>query len=81
MFVCCETGGSVVTVLRSVIGDALAGDETVAIAGFETCSPRDRAARQRRIPRSGESIAIAATKTPAFKAGKTSRHRRNRMTA
>ncbi len=76
-----ETGGSVVTVPRSVIGDALAGDETVAIAGFETCSARDRTARRGRIPRSAETVAIAATRTPAFRVGKTSRHGRNRVTA
>ncbi len=75
-FVSRETGSSVVTVSRSVMGDALPGDETVAIGGFGTCSARDRAARQRRIPLTGETVAIAASGTPAFKAGKTSRHGR-----
>ena len=42
-----ETVGSVVTVALSVIGDALARDDTVAIAGFGTFSTRDRPARQR----------------------------------
>ena len=64
-----ETAGSVVTVLLSVIGEALASDETVAIAGFGTFSTRDRPARRGRNPRTGESIAIAASRTPAFKAG------------
>ena len=72
-----ETAGSVVTVLLSVIGEALASDETVAIAGFGTFSTRDRPAREGRNPRTGESIAIAASTTPAFKAGKTLRDRVN----
>ena len=72
-----ETAGNVVTVLLSVIGEALASDETVAIAGFGTFSTRDRPAREGRSPRTGESIAIAASTTPAFKAGKTLRDRVN----
>ena len=52
------------------IGDALAKGETVNIAGFGTFSVKDRPARQGRNPRTGESIAIAASKVPSFKAGK-----------
>ena len=76
-----ETGGSAVTVLLCAIGDEPASDETVAIAGFGTFSTRDRAARRRRNPRTGDSIAITATRTPAVKAGETSRHGRSRVTA
>ena len=76
-----ETGGSAVTVLICAIGEALASDETAAIAGFGSFSARDRAARRGHDPRTGESIATGATGTPAFKAGKTSRHGRNRVTA
>ena len=54
----------------SAIADALAGDEPVAIAGFGTFSTRDRPAREGRNPRTGETIAIAASRTPAFKPGK-----------
>ena len=75
-----ETAGSVVTVALSVIAEALASDETVAIAGFGTFSTRDRPARRGRNPRTGESIAIAASRTPAFKAGKTLRDRVNAKT-
>ena len=67
------TADSVVSAVFSAIGDALARDDTVAIAGFGTFSTRARAARDGRNPRTGESIAIAASKTPAFKAGKTLR--------
>ena len=75
-----ETASSVVTVALSVIGEALASDETVAIARFGTFSTRDQPARQGRNPRTGESIAIAASRTPAFKAGKTLRDHVNAKT-
>ncbi len=75
-----ETATSVVTVALSVIGEALASDETVAIAGFGTFSTRDRPARRGRNPRTGESIAIAASRAPAFKAGKTVRDQVNAKT-
>ena len=39
-------------------------------AGFGTFSTKTRGARQGRNPRTGESIAIAASKSPSFKAGK-----------
>ena len=75
-----ETARGVVTVVVSVIGEALASDETVAIAGFGTFSARSRRARRGRNPRTGESIAIAASRTPAFKAGKTLRDQLNAKT-
>ena len=43
------------------------------IAGFGTFSVKDRPARQGRNPRTGESIAIAASTVPSFKAGKALR--------
>ena len=57
----------------STISDALARGETVAIAGFGTFSTQARAARQGRNPRTGEPLIIAASKAPAFKAGKALR--------
>lgn len=63
----------VVDAVFSAIADALARDESVAIAGFGTFSTKSRAARQGRNPRTGESIVIAASKSPSFKAGKTLR--------
>ena len=56
-------------------------NETVAIAGFGTFSTRSRAARQGRNPRTGEHIAIAASKAPAFKAGKKLRDTVNQTPA
>ena len=57
----------------SAISDLRARDESVAIAGFGTFSTKTRGARQGRNPRTGESIAIAASKSPTFKAGKSLR--------
>ena len=57
----------------SAISDALAGGETVTLTGFGTFSTKRREARQGRNPRTGESIAIAASNVPSFKAGKTLR--------
>ena len=59
-----------VTAVLGSIGDALAKGETVSLAGFGTFTVKDRPARQGRNPRTGESIAIAASKVPSFKAGK-----------
>ena len=59
-----------VDAVLSAISDALARDESVSIAGFGTFSVKHRAARQGRNPRTGESIPIAASKVPSFKAGK-----------
>ena len=45
------TADTVVSTAFSMIGEALARDETVAIAGFGTFSTRARSARQGRNPR------------------------------
>ena len=49
---------------------ALKAGDTVTIVGFGTFLVRERAARTGRNPRTGETINIAASKVPAFKAGK-----------
>ena len=53
------------------IGEALANGEEVRIAGFGSFGTRSRAARTGRNPRTGETVSIPASKSPAFKAGKT----------
>jgi len=55
------------------IADALARDETVSIAGFGKFTTKRRAARKGRNPRTGEAVAIAASRVPSFKAGKALR--------
>lgn len=52
------------------ISEALKAGETVTLVGFGTFSVKERAARSGRNPKTGETIAIAATKVPGFKAGK-----------
>ena len=54
----------------STITAALAGGDSVAITGFGSFLVRDRAARTGRNPQTGAAIQIAASKVPAFKAGK-----------
>jgi len=57
-------------VVLDSISEALKSGDTVTLAGFGTFSVTNRAARTGRNPRTGESIAIAASKNPKFKAGK-----------
>ena len=57
----------------SAISDSLARGESVTIAGFGTFSVKSRPERMGRNPRTGESIIIAASRAPSFKAGKTLR--------
>ncbi len=52
------------------ITDALKGGEGVQLIGFGNFTVANRAARQGRNPRTGETIQIAASKQPKFKAGK-----------
>lgn len=50
--------------------NALAKGEKVQLIGFGTFEVRNRNARTARNPQTGEEIKIAASKVPAFKAGK-----------
>ena len=68
-----ETNGAV-NALFEAMREALESGETVSIAGFGTFSVRERAARRGRNPRTGESIAIGASKAPVFKAAKALRN-------
>lgn len=52
------------------IAGALKKGDKVSLVGFGTFSVRERAARTGRNPKTGQSIQIAAGKTPGFKAGK-----------
>lgn len=55
------------------IGEALKKGDTVTLVGFGTFTVSTREARTGRNPRTGQSIRIAASKTPKFKAGKALR--------
>ncbi len=52
------------------ITQGLRNGETVNLVGFGTFSVGERAARSGRNPRTGETIDIAASRNPRFKAGK-----------
>lgn len=52
------------------VSDALAKGEKVQLVGFGTFEVRERAARTGRNPQTGEEIQIAASRVPAFRAGK-----------
>ncbi len=60
---------AVAAVLDSVVAAVAKGDK-VQLVGFGTFDVRERAARTGRNPRTKETITIAASKQPVFKAGK-----------
>ena len=62
--------GRAVDAVVAAIGKAMKQGDTVSLVGFGTFLVRERAARTGRNPRTGEEIAIAASKNPVFKAGK-----------
>ena len=53
-----------------VITEAMAKGDKVQLIGFGTFESKERPARVARNPRTGESVNIAASKAPVFKAGK-----------
>ena len=53
-----------------IIAKALKKGSRVQITGFGTFEAKNRKARTGRNPRTGQTIKIAATKTPSFRAGK-----------
>ena len=67
------TADRLVGAVFSAIGDALAHDEPVTIAGFGKFATRSRAARRGRNPQTGEPVAIAASRAPSFKPAKALR--------
>ena len=54
----------------AAVTKALKDGDAVTLVGFGTFQVRDRAARTGRNPMSGDTIMIAASKYPSFKAGK-----------
>lgn len=52
------------------VKSALKKGESVSLVGFGTFGVSERAARDGRNPRTGETIKIPARKVPTFKAGK-----------
>ena len=56
--------------ILDVITENLAKGEKIQLVGFGTFETKTRPARTARNPRTGESVKIAASKAPVFKAGK-----------
>lgn len=52
------------------ITDSLAKGDKIQLVGFGTFEVRERSEKVCRNPRTGETMTVAATKVPAFKAGK-----------
>lgn len=62
--------GKALAATIDAITKAMAKGDKVQLVGFGTFEVRARAARTGKNPRTGEAIKIAASKVPAFKAGK-----------
>ena len=60
-----------ITAVIDSITEALVNGEKVQLVGFGTFEVRERAERTGINPQTQQKIKIAATKTPAFKAGTT----------
>lgn len=59
-----------ISAMLDTITDALKKGDKLSIVGFGSFEVRERAAHNGINPKTKESIQIAATKTPVFKAGK-----------
>lgn len=65
-----SAAGDALDAVLGGITDALKAGDSVTFVGFGTFSVSDRAARDGRNPRTGETIKIKASKLAKFKAGK-----------
>ena len=59
-----------VNAMTEAIAEALKAGDKVQLIGFDTFEVKERAARDGRNPKTGETIKIAASKHPSFAAGK-----------
>lgn len=66
-----KDAGNAVDAFTTVVTEALIKGEKVSLVGFGTFEVKERAAREGRNPQTGETMQIAASKVPSFKAGKT----------
>ena len=62
--------GRAVDAVVAEITKALKKGDAVTLVGFGTFQVRERAERTGRNPKTGDTIKIAASKNPSFKAGK-----------
>ncbi len=61
--------GAALNALIDTVEKALASGDEVTISGFGSFKVSERAAREGRNPRTGETMKIPARKSPTFKAG------------
>ena len=72
-----KDAGLAVEAVFDAISEALEKGDKVQLIGFGTFDVSERAAREGRNPRTGETMKIAAAKAPRFKAGKALKDRVN----
>ena len=65
-----KDSAKIVEIVFDSITDALKSGDKVQLVGFGCFEVRERAAKDSKNPRTGEAIKIAASKAPAFKAGR-----------
>ena len=64
-----KTAEKAVNAVFGAVTDALKAGEKIQLEGFGTFEVRERAEKQGRNPRTGETMVVPASKVPAFKAG------------
>ncbi len=67
---CKKDSEAAVKAFIDVVTEELKKGEKVQLVGFGTFEVAERAAREGRNPQTGETMTIAASKAPKFKAGK-----------
>ena len=72
-----KDAGLAVEAVFDAISEALEKGDKVQLIGFGTFDVSERASREGRNPRTGETMKIAASKAPRFKAGKALKDRVN----
>ena len=61
---------AVLNAFTATVTEQLSKKEKISLVGFGTFETRERAARTGRNPQTGKEMKIAASVSPAFKAGK-----------
>lgn len=64
-----DAGRALDATIEAITG-ALKQNDTVSLIGFGSFQVKERSAREGRNPKTGETIKIAASNVPSFKAGK-----------
>ena len=72
-----KDAGLAVEAVFDAISEAVEKGDKVQLIGFGTFDVSERAEREGRNPRTGETMKIAASKAPRFKAGKALKDRVN----